>query len=561
MDNAEYFISWGSERSVPLQRFESLQPHLQDQIRYHGEVLETAQTFTQHSPKHTLKSYDMERSLRKIMGRDPSCLDEDADSTSICWLDIVRHGDFQEQSDGYYHCSVQGKVFVHDQEIQDKVEFCKNHAIHISNSGPSHEDMQREVEVSMEILADMSNQLKCPYFLSSRPCASGSLTETAMKIRLRKLLSLRGAALSSEQQSSSSGSSSSSDSSGSETTSDADCDRSVVMSLDAFPKEASEDESEDKSMGDESGEDEGTGDDSSRNDATQQRNNNSENGGNAALDNGTVVLLDLASSTTPSSMPLIAEDENVISTDHTSLSRDSGETTAMDSLSLRNPRSVSSPTENQNGAPMDSVSSRNRHQVDIYHSHSKSPMRDGRNTHARSEGQSSRRPKRQKIQKKQPKSNRLSTYDERSIAIAWMKTWIEDHAGEKWTKTALQKDYATKFEPSRSYTTLETWRNKRENPQAKSHTVVLKIPAPRLREALSNDNSLQPMPGLSNGITNVPPSLQHGPSERPQNWSDSDDATDSEPPTKIESGLPNLLDSSQWSHSDSLQGPIWEETL
>ncbi|KXG50198.1 uncharacterized protein PGRI_061650 [Penicillium griseofulvum] len=382
-----------------------------------------------------------------------------------------------------------------------------------------------------------------------------------MKIRLRKLQSLAEAALSSAQLNSPSDSSLSSDSSGSETTSDADSDRSVAMDLDASPRETSKDESEDDSTGDKSGEDEGTedrvtGDDSSRNQTTQQRNNDSENGGNAAPDNNTGVRLTLASSTTPSSMPVIAEDENVISTGHTSSSREIGESTAMNSVPLQNPSSVSLPRENQNGAPMDSISSRNCHQAHTYHSHSKSPTGDAL---ARSEGPSSRRVKRRKTQKKKPKSNRISTYDERSTAIAYMKTWIESHAGGKWTQVAFEKDYAAKFEPSRSFNTIRTWREERENPQAKSHIVVLKIPVSCLREELSNDNSLQPMPGLSNGRTNTPPSIQHGPSERPQNWSDSHDATDSEPPVKIESGLPNLLDSSQWSYSDSLQGPIWEE--
>lgn len=167
MDSPEYFISWGSERYVPLQRFEDLQPPRHDLIRYYGEVFDTAQTFTQHFSKRPLKSYDIERSLSKNMGRDPSCWNEDANSASISWLDIVRHGDFEQQSDGSYHCSIQGRVLEFDPQSHDRVEFCRSHAVQISNSGPSHEEVKREARTTLRILTDISGELsdfpRCSY--------------------------------------------------------------------------------------------------------------------------------------------------------------------------------------------------------------------------------------------------------------------------------------------------------------------------------------------------------------------------------------------------------------
>lgn len=171
MDSPEYFISWGSKGHVPLRTFEALRAGRHDLVQNYKEVLETAQTFTQHFSEEPLKTYVMDWSLRTNMGCNPSCLDGVANRTSICWLDIVHRGTFQQQSDGCYHCSIQGKVFVHDEELRDRVDFCRTYAPQISNSSPSYTDVEREAETSARILADISSELsdisKCAYFVPS----------------------------------------------------------------------------------------------------------------------------------------------------------------------------------------------------------------------------------------------------------------------------------------------------------------------------------------------------------------------------------------------------------
>lgn len=518
MDNPEYFISWGSERHVPLRRFEDLQPNRHDLVRYYGEVLETAQTFTQHFSKQPLKSYDMERSLRKNMGCDPSCLDEDENSTSICWLDIVRHGDFQQQNDGCYHCFIQGKVFVHDQELHNRVDFCRSHALQISNSGPSYADVEREAEATKEILTDISKELrdvlKCAYFSSTQEsCASGNLTGTdtkglgklqrALKIRDSNLQSLRGPTVISPTTTSPPQcltphepdttvsverlrASSSAQSSGSETTSDDDHDKPMAMGCSSSSEDSSEDESEDEAT-----EDKGTGDDSSKNDTSQLRNNNSDNGGSAAPDNAMVVSLNPLSSRTLSSRSLMAE-ENIISTGHASLLGDIGDAVSVNTASSRNSSSVSSPTENENRVAMDLVSSQNAPQMDTHLPLPKSPIRQGSNTLIESEeGPSPRAAKRRRYigasraQKKVPMPGRKSSPQERSNSVAWLKA----HSDKRWTQGRFELEYCLKFGRKRAFKTLTDWMDKENSQEESSHIVVLKVPIPCLHEASLNDNS------------------------------------------------------------------------
>ncbi|KAJ5958873.1 uncharacterized protein N7479_006023 [Penicillium vulpinum] len=188
MDSPEYFISWGSEKYIPIRRFEDLQPDRHDLLRSYEEAIETGQTFTQYFSNQPLESYEMDRSLRKNMGCDPSPLDENANTISVCWLDIVRQGDLQQQGDGCYHCSIQGKVFVFDQQLHDRVEFCRSHALQISHSGPSYEDVEREVETTMGIWTDISKQIT-----DSLKFMKGlKKLQLAVKIRLNELQSLPG---------------------------------------------------------------------------------------------------------------------------------------------------------------------------------------------------------------------------------------------------------------------------------------------------------------------------------------------------------------------------------
>ncbi|KAJ5518836.1 hypothetical protein N7453_001258 [Penicillium expansum] len=515
MNSPEYFISWGSERHVPLRRFETLQSARRDLIRYYREVFETAQTFTQHFSKQPLNSYEMERSLRKNMGCGPSCLDEDASSTSICWLDIVRHGEFQQQSDGCYHCYIQGKVFVHDEQLHNRVDFCRSHALHISNSGPSDADIERESKATLDIFTDISNELsdisnykkglvdlqrevgirhsavqllRRPVIISPKPTNSPQyLTplepDTAGPIgRTRASIPAEAGA--------------SSDSSGSENGSDDDRDEDSSED-ESGDEDAEEDGPEDKGL-----HDKGTEDGSSKNDTSQQSNNNSDNGGNAPPDDAIVVPPSLLFSRTPSSMSLIAEEENFISTGHASLPGENGNAISVNNAPSNDSSRTSSLTVNENDTPMDHVSLKEGPQVDTHLSpqkgpkrggrntlKSKGPKRDGRNT-LKSKGPSRRAAKRRRLsdvsetQEELPETGRKSTSQERSIGVAWMKANL--HRG--WSGKALAEEYFIEFGRTRQYGTLKSWMDK-DKAQAESYIVVLKVPIPFLQEALLNDDS------------------------------------------------------------------------
>ncbi|OQE26175.1 hypothetical protein PENFLA_c007G07808 [Penicillium flavigenum] len=505
MDSPEYFISWGSERYVPLQRFEDLQPPRHDLIRRYGEVLNRAQTFTQHFSKEPLKSYDIERSLSKNMGRDPSCWNEDANSASISWLDIVRHGDFEQQSDGSYHCSIQGRVLEFDPQSHDRVEFCRSHAVQISNSGPSHDEVKREAETTLRILTDISGEL------SDFPRYKGSLEnlERALQIRMSELQSILDrmtvspmptsppaqyltprepdTAVGSERlrASSPAQSCSSSGSSGPETTSDDDCKRSMDSS--------SEDSSEDDESGDESTEspedngaedevlddmvqeEKGTRDGSSKNGSSQQGNNNSDIGGNVARDDDTVGT---------SSMPLAGEDKNALSTSRISLPGDTGKAGSVSPVLLKVLSPSSLPPKSENDVKISHVSSRK----DLALGMQKSPPKRLRKECNTRVGNDSQPPhthackRRKSTNVSEPQKNRKSNCQERLVAVAWMKA----HAHEGWNESERARAYESNFGIKRTTTTLKHWMDDPKNSQ-ESRIVELKVPSPRLREILSND--------------------------------------------------------------------------
>ncbi|KAJ6186150.1 hypothetical protein N7519_007451 [Penicillium mononematosum] len=506
MDSPEYFISWGSERYVPLQRFKDLQPPRHDLVRHYGDVLNTAQTFTQHFSREPLKSYDIERSLSKNMGRDPSCWNEDANSASISWLDIVRHGDFEQQSDGSYHCSIQGRVLEFDPQSHDRVEFCRSHAVQISNSGPSHEEVKREAETTLRILTDISGEL------SDFHRYKGSLEnlERALKIRLSELQSILDRmtisptptsppaqyltprepdiAVGSERlrASSPAQSCSSSGSSGSETTSDNDCKRSMDSSSeDSSEDDESEDENTDESPEDNGAEDEdlddtiqeekGIEDGSSKNGSSGQRNNDSNIGGNAAQDGDTVGT---------SSMPLTGEDKNALPTSRISLPGDTGKASSVSSVLMNDLSPSSLPLKSENDVKMDRVSSRQDLALGMHESPPKR-LRKGCNTRI---GNDSEPPhahackRRKSTNVSELQKNRKSNCQERLVAVAWMKA----HAHEGWNESERARAYESNFGIKRTTTTLKHWMDDPKNSQ-ESRIVELKVPSPRLREILSND--------------------------------------------------------------------------
>ncbi|OQD97667.1 hypothetical protein PENSOL_c011G00103 [Penicillium solitum] len=529
MDCPKYFISWGSERKALLGRFEPLRSYRHDLVRSYREVLNTAQTFTQHFSKQPLKSYDMERSLSKNMGCDPSAWNKDANSTSICWLDIVRHGDFQQQPDGCYYCFIQGRVLEFNHELHDRVEFCRSHALQISNSGPSRADVEREAEITLEILTDISDELKD----LSRYTRSLAKLKQTVKIRHSELQSLldpiiigsSGAESASDDDSEEGSDSSSGDSSEDDEIDDENEGR--------VPEDkAAEDKvPEDEDLGNMVSEENGTRDDSCKNVCSQQSNSNSGNGGNATPAGDRVVLLNPLPLRTSSSTSLPGEVENVILTSHISLPV--GTEKAVSVNPTRHLSPIYLPTESEN-IPTDHMSPKNGPELDMRLSSPKGPPRDGHKTPFESENPPSRASKRRRFilpyyrqkraQKRVQKPDRASTHEERLIAVAWMKA----NSNKNWNQVTLARnyriDFGDRFGHTRSYATLKRWMDDEKNSQLDSHVVVLKVPTMSLHGALSNGNSTEQAMDLSNGNTYVPSLLPRGELENPQNWMDGHNA-------------------------------------
>ncbi|KAF4763026.1 hypothetical protein HAV15_000542 [Penicillium sp. str.  len=543
MDSPKYFISWGSERKALLGRFEPLRSYRHDLVRSYREVLNTAQTFTQHFSKQPLKSYDMERSLSKNMGCDPSAWNKDANSTSICWLDIVRHGDFQQQPDGCYYCFIQGRVLEFNHELHDRVEFCRSHALQISNSGPSRADVEREAEITLEILTDISDELKdlsrCPYLpLTNKLDASMNLTETDTRslAKLKQTVKIRHSELQSLLDPIIIGSS------GAESASDDDSEEgSDSSSGDSSEDDEIDDENEgrvpedkvpeDEDLGNMVSEENGTRDDSCKNVCSQQSNSNSGNGGNATPAGDRVVPLNPLPLGTSSSTSLPEEGENVISKSHISLPV--GTEKAVSVNPSRHLSPIYLPTESEN-IPTDHMSPKNGPELDMRLSPPKGPPRDGHKTPFESENPPSRAYKRRRfilpyyrqkrVQKRVQKPDRASTHEERLIAVAWMKA----NSNKNWNQVTLARnyriDFGDRFGHTRSYATLKRWMDDEKNSQLDSHVVVLKVPTMSLHGALSNGNSTEQAMDLSNGNTYVPSLLPRRELENPQNWMDGHNA-------------------------------------
>ncbi|CAI7653257.1 unnamed protein product [Penicillium discolor] len=562
MDSPKYFISWGSERKALLGRFEPLRPYRHDLVRSYREVLKTAQTFTQHFSKQPLNIYDMEKSLSKNMGCDPSAWNNDANSTSICWLDIVRHGDFQQQPDGCYYCFIQGRVLEFNHELHDRVEFCRSHALQICNSGPSRADLEREAEITLEILTDISDELKdLPRYTKSL-----AKLKQAVKIRYSELQSLldpiiigsSGAESASDDDDDSEGSDSSSGDSSEDDEIDDENKGRIPEDKAAEDKSAEDRSAEDKSAEDKSAEDNpqkedksaedksaedksaedrvpededlgtmvseenGTRDASCKNVCSQRSNSNCGNGGNATPADDRVVPLNPVPLRTSSSTSLPGEGENVISTSHISLPVDTEKAVSVNPSRHLSP--VYLPTESGN-IPTDHMSPKNGPELDMRLSPPKGPPHDGHKTPFEIKNPPSRASKRRRFilpyyrQKRVQKPDRASTHEERLIAVAWMKA----NSNKNWKQVTFARNYHIDFGDrfgQRSYATLKRWMDDERNSQVDSHVVVLKVPTMSLNEALSNGNSTEQEMGLSNDNTYVPSLLPRGELENPQNWTD-----------------------------------------
>ncbi|KAL2696200.1 hypothetical protein AAEP93_002614 [Penicillium crustosum] len=572
MESPKYFISWGSERGALLGRFEPLRSYRHDLVRSYREALKTAQTFTQYFSEQPLKSYDLERSLSKNMGCDPSAWNQDANTISICWLDIVRHGDFQKQPDGCYYCFIQGRALKFNHELRDRVEFCRSHAPQISNSGPSRADVEREAEITLEVLTDISDELKD--FL--RYTKSLAKLKRAVKIRHNELQSLldpiiigsSGAESDSDDDNEEGSDSSSGDSSEDDEMDDENKDRVPEDKVpedkvpedkvpedkvpedkvpedkvpedkvpedkvpedkvpedkvpeDKVPEDKVPEDKvpEDKVPEDKVSGENGTRDDSYKNVCSQQSNSNSGNGGNATPAGDRVVPLNPLPLGTSSSTSLLGEGENVISTSHIPLPGDTEKAISVNSAPSRDLSTINLPTESET-IPTDHMSPKNGPELDMHPRHR-------RKTPFESENPPPRASKRQRFilpyyrPKRVRKPDRSSTHEERMIAVAWMKA----NSNKNWNQVTLARNYSIEFGDrfghTRSYATLKRWMDNEENSQVDSNVVVLKVPHMRLHGALPNGISTEQAMDLSNnGNTQVPSLLPRGGLENSQNWTD-----------------------------------------
>jgi hypothetical protein len=249
-------------------------------------------------------------------------------------------------------------------------------------------------------------------------------------------------------------------------------------SEDENPEEPPEDNgAEDEDLDGMVREGKGARDGRSRNGSSQQRNNNSDIEGNVARDDDTIGT---------SSMPLTGEHKNALSTSHISLPGDIGKAGSVNPVPLKGLSPSSLPPKSEKDVKMNRMSS----QKDLPLGMHKSPpkrLRKGCNTRAGNDGQAPHAhacKRRKSTNVSEPQKNRKSNCQERSIAVAWMKA----HAHEGWNESERARAYESNFGIKRTTTTLKHWMDDPKNSQ-ESRIVELKIPSPRLREILSNDDS------------------------------------------------------------------------
>lgn len=321
------------------------------------------------------------------------------------------------------------------------------------------------------------------------------------------------------------------ESSGAETTSNDDSEEnSDGSSGDSSEDDEIDDEHENKAPEDEDlgkmvSEEKGTRYDSCKNVSSQQSNNNSDNGGNAAPAGDNFAPLNPLPLRTSSWTSLAQEGENVISTSHISLPGDTEKAVSVNPMPSRDLSPICLPTESEN-ILTDHMSPKKDPELDMHLSLPKGSSSDGRKTPFESENPPPRTSKRRRFiipsdqQENPQKTDRNSTNQERLIAVAWMKA----NSNKNWNQVTFARKYRIKFGHrfghTRSYATLKRWMDNEENSQADSHIVVLKVPAMRLQEPLSNGNSAEQAMDLSNGNTYVPSLLPRGRLENPQNWRD-----------------------------------------
>jgi hypothetical protein len=179
-------INWSACREnvlFKLQRFASLRRPGPALIGLYQAVLNRNETFTQYFSDVHLESYDDESILREQIGVPPWEPDpEDPDSANeviLSWVNIVRHGDFEQHEDGSYFCRAQGKIVEINEHLHKAIMMLQSMLPRHCPAWPSSADVDRESEISLSIEADISSEIdyqtKCPYLPHTLPSTNLSL--------------------------------------------------------------------------------------------------------------------------------------------------------------------------------------------------------------------------------------------------------------------------------------------------------------------------------------------------------------------------------------------------
>ncbi|KAJ5237661.1 hypothetical protein N7489_007752 [Penicillium chrysogenum] len=151
-------IKWGVYREgvrSQLQRFESLPQDGLALMQSYQAVLDNDETFTQYFSDKPLESYTIESRVREILGIRP----RDKNGPSVSWVNIFRHGSFEKQSDGSYHCYDQGNLISFDESLHKSILLNRCFLPENSCLWPSPADAERESEVTLAIEADILDEI------------------------------------------------------------------------------------------------------------------------------------------------------------------------------------------------------------------------------------------------------------------------------------------------------------------------------------------------------------------------------------------------------------------
>ncbi|KAJ5794775.1 hypothetical protein N7457_001374 [Penicillium paradoxum] len=535
MDSHDYFISWGTEYSVEIQRFEVLQKLRASFLNSYQEVLDRRQTFTQFFSLRSLRSCELEKELEKRMGCKPIFLGAPTSGTPVGWLDIVRHGRFQRQDDSCYQCTIQGRSIKLDRQLHSLVEFCRSLALDVSKSQPHQEDVQREFRTNLGILTDLENEIKDLEGYRER------LEELihSMKFRQSKIELYLGSGKSSpsskgllgehsipdEPNSSPSGKThqgpildSSNNSNKKGTPFCSDCEGPAPTILDSCAENTSEDELDIKAPdGDNAGSDVSS-DDTPGAETSSDKNSREKE----ARDD---------------SPKYCSGQNNIVSLKHGSnSSKLAGLIAPVNTAFSENRFSMSGPTEEEQTVPMNSSFSRTVVEKQKQPMSSQVSIGVGHNVALDQPVLSARASKRQKLDRP-----RLGSDSEKLIAVAWMKSnW-----NKGWTQKRFEMEYGKVFGRKRVYSSLKRWIEDQDGhlPPRRDETEALDVPASHFRETSWNVIPSWPTPCPPNAQITIPDCLANG------SWNQSYNlVTAHGPPSvprsvnQITSGLPNLLD-------------------